>query len=110
LDIKPRAITEPWSRGLRSVIHPPHGEIAVYVAQLPSVRLRASGLASSWRDESAAMLGTAIAAEKLKNGAPAGDRGGGPSSRSPSVHARVWAGRYRLPGVAACVSDAADIA
>ncbi|MFJ7496887.1 endonuclease/exonuclease/phosphatase family protein [Streptomyces sp. NPDC097727] len=66
LDIKPPGIAEPWSRGLRTVVHTPHGEIAAYVAHLPSVRVRASGLASSWRDESAGLLGKAIAAEKLK--------------------------------------------
>ncbi|MFE5092368.1 endonuclease/exonuclease/phosphatase family protein [Streptomyces sp. NPDC056638] len=66
LDIKPPGIAEAWSRGLRTVVHTPHGEIAAYVAHLPSVRVRASGLASSWRDESAGLLGKAIAAEKLK--------------------------------------------
>ncbi|MGX4692005.1 endonuclease/exonuclease/phosphatase family protein [Streptomyces sp. JNUCC 63] len=65
LDIKPRGISEDWSRGLRTVVHTPHGEIAAYVAHLPSVRVRASGLASARRDESAGLLGTAIAAEKL---------------------------------------------
>ncbi|MFE3902479.1 endonuclease/exonuclease/phosphatase family protein [Streptomyces sp. NPDC059153] len=66
LDIKPPGIAEAWSRGLRTVVHTPHGEIAAYVTHLPSVRVRASGLASSWRDESAGLLGKAIAAEKLK--------------------------------------------
>ncbi|CNF58946.1 metal-dependent hydrolase [Mycobacterium tuberculosis] len=65
LDIKPRAITETWSRGLRAVVRTPHGDIAVYVAHLPSVRVRPSGLASSWRDESAVLLGRAVAAEEL---------------------------------------------
>ncbi|MFJ6591216.1 endonuclease/exonuclease/phosphatase family protein [Streptomyces violaceusniger] len=64
LDIKPQGITEAWSRGLRTVVHTPRGEIAAYVAHLPSVRIRASGLAASWRDESAGLLGKAIAAEK----------------------------------------------
>ncbi|WP_079152523.1 endonuclease/exonuclease/phosphatase family protein [Streptomyces sp. RTd22] len=66
LDIKPRGITEPWSRGLRAVVRTPRGEVAAYVAHLPSVRVGASGLASSWRDESAGLLGEAIAAEKRK--------------------------------------------
>ncbi|MFE6828421.1 endonuclease/exonuclease/phosphatase family protein [Streptomyces sp. NPDC057690] len=67
LDIKPAGITEPWNRGLRAVVHTPHTphrEIAVYVVHLPSVRVRASGLASSWRDESAGLLGKAVAADK----------------------------------------------
>ncbi|MGW0842374.1 endonuclease/exonuclease/phosphatase family protein [Streptomyces sp. NPDC002787] len=64
LDIKPRGIAEEWSRGLRAVARTPHGEIAVYVAHLPSVRVGASGLASQRRDESADLLGQAVAAEK----------------------------------------------
>ncbi|MFG2518534.1 endonuclease/exonuclease/phosphatase family protein [Streptomyces sp. NPDC048527] len=66
VDIKPREITESWERGLRAAVHTPHGEIAVYVAHLPSVRVGASGLGSMRRDESARMLGRALAAEKLK--------------------------------------------
>ncbi|WP_243708882.1 endonuclease/exonuclease/phosphatase family protein [Actinomadura sp. GC306] len=66
LDIKPREITETWSRGLRTVAHTPHGEIAVYVAHLPSVRIRPGGLASAWRDESAGLLGKALSAEELE--------------------------------------------
>jgi vancomycin resistance protein VanJ len=66
LDIRPRGITEPWSRGLRTTVRTPHGEIAAYVAHLPSVRVRASGLASGRRDESADLLGRAIAAEELR--------------------------------------------
>ncbi|RNG04373.1 endonuclease/exonuclease/phosphatase family protein [Streptomyces botrytidirepellens] len=66
LDIKPRGITESWSRGLRAVVRTPRGEVAAYVAHLPSVRVGASGLASSWRDASAGLLGKAIAADKRK--------------------------------------------
>lgn len=66
LDIKPRGIKGPWNRGLRAVVHTPHGEIAAHVAHLPSVRIRASGLASSWRDESAGLLGKAVATERLR--------------------------------------------
>ncbi|WTX92232.1 endonuclease/exonuclease/phosphatase family protein [Streptomyces sp. NBC_00637] len=76
LDIKPQGITGPWSRGLRAVVHTPHGEIAAYVAHLPSVRVRASGLASSWRDESAGLLGRAVAAEGLKTVVLLGDLNG----------------------------------
>ncbi|WP_320777235.1 endonuclease/exonuclease/phosphatase family protein [Streptomyces sp. CRN 30] len=65
LDIRPRAITDDWSRGLRTVVHTPYGEIAAYVAHLPSVRVGAGGLASSWRDESAVLLGRAVATEPL---------------------------------------------
>ncbi|MDT0401064.1 endonuclease/exonuclease/phosphatase family protein [Streptomyces edwardsiae] len=65
LDIKPRDITEPWSRGLRAVVRTPYGEVAAYVAHLPSVRVGAGGLTSARRDESAGLLGEAVAAEPL---------------------------------------------
>ncbi|MFB7212505.1 endonuclease/exonuclease/phosphatase family protein [Streptomyces sp. NPDC056255] len=76
LNIKPRGITEVWNRGLRAVVHTPHGEIAAYVAHLPSVRIGASGLASAWRDESADLLGRAVAAEKLRTVVLLGDLNG----------------------------------
>ncbi|MBZ3901545.1 endonuclease/exonuclease/phosphatase family protein [Streptomyces scabiei] len=64
LDIKPRGIAEEWSRGLRAVVRTPHGDIAAYVAHLPSVRVGPGGLASQRRDESAGLLGRAVAAER----------------------------------------------
>ncbi|AQS66359.1 endonuclease [Streptomyces pactum] len=76
LDIKPRGITDEWNRGLRTSVRTPHGELAVYVAHLPSVRVRASGLASSWRDESAGLLGDAVAAERLPRVVLLGDLNG----------------------------------
>ncbi|MFJ1991917.1 endonuclease/exonuclease/phosphatase family protein [Streptomyces asiaticus] len=76
LDIKPQGISEGWHRGLRTTVHTPHGAIAAYVAHLPSVRVRASGLASSWRDESAGLLGAAIAAEKRDRVVLLGDLNG----------------------------------
>jgi len=65
VDIKPKGIEEGWNRGVRSTARTPRGDIAVYVAHLPSVRLRLTGLSSGWRDESAELLGAALAAEKL---------------------------------------------
>ncbi|MDT6983617.1 endonuclease/exonuclease/phosphatase family protein [Streptomyces lusitanus] len=76
LDIKPRGVTEPWSRGMRAVVRTPHGEIAAYVAHLPSVRVGAGGLASSRRDESAGLLGRAVAAEPLETVILLGDLNG----------------------------------
>ncbi|MEV6652647.1 endonuclease/exonuclease/phosphatase family protein [Streptomyces sp. NPDC051219] len=68
VDIRPKGIgadTE-WNRGLRSTVRTAgHGEIAVYVAHLPSVRVGLSGFGSDWRDESAGLLGAAVAAEPL---------------------------------------------
>lgn len=76
LDIRPRGITEEWERGLRAVAHTPRGEVAVYVAHLPSVRVGVTGLASSWRDESAGLLGDAVAAERSRRVVLLGDLNG----------------------------------
>ncbi|MEV5315029.1 endonuclease/exonuclease/phosphatase family protein [Streptomyces sp. NPDC052610] len=76
LDIKPAGIVEPWDRGLRTVVHTPHADIAVHVAHLPSVRVRATGLASARRDESAALLGRAVAAEEQRTVVLLGDLNG----------------------------------
>ncbi|MGW0788331.1 endonuclease/exonuclease/phosphatase family protein [Streptomyces sp. NPDC002911] len=65
VDIRPKDVGEGWNRGLRATARTPHGEVAVYVAHLPSVRIGATGLTSGRRDESAALLGEAIAAEPL---------------------------------------------
>ncbi|MFF9866191.1 endonuclease/exonuclease/phosphatase family protein [Streptomyces sp. NPDC013953] len=65
LDIRPAAFGADWNRGLRATAVTPHGGIAVLVAHLPSVRLGpTTGLGSGPRDESAALLGGAIAAEE----------------------------------------------
>ncbi|MGZ9928738.1 endonuclease/exonuclease/phosphatase family protein [Streptomyces sp. NC-S4] len=66
VDIRPAGIGEGWDRGLRCGVRTPRGEIAVYVAHLPSVRFRASGFGSGPRDESARLLGAAVAAEQLE--------------------------------------------
>lgn len=65
VDIRPAAIEEGWSRGMRSTARTPWGDIAVYVAHLPSVRLGWNGLGSGARDESAGLLGDALATERL---------------------------------------------
>ncbi|MFF1339923.1 endonuclease/exonuclease/phosphatase family protein [Streptomyces sp. NPDC058290] len=65
VDIRPTGVGEGWNRGLRATARTPHGEVAVYVAHLPSVRLAPThGFGSVRRDESAALLGAAIAAER----------------------------------------------
>ncbi|GGZ33405.1 hypothetical protein GCM10010387_29430 [Streptomyces inusitatus] len=66
VDIKPEGIPEGWDRGIRATAATPKGDIAVYAVHLPSVRLSPSeGFRSEWRDESAALLGRALAAERL---------------------------------------------
>lgn len=65
VDIRPRGIGADWNRGLRAVARMPQGDVAVYVAHLPSLRLGLTGCSCARRDESAALLGRAIAAEPL---------------------------------------------
>ncbi|RPK79564.1 Endonuclease/Exonuclease/phosphatase family protein [Streptomyces sp. ADI97-07] len=66
VDIKPESVGDGWDRGLRATARTARGEVAVYVAHLPSVRLvPSSGFSSGPRDESAALLGAAVAAEPL---------------------------------------------
>jgi hypothetical protein len=77
VDIKPADVEADWNRGLRSTVRMPSGEVAVYVAHLPSVRLGLpDGFASGRRDESAAALGAAIAAERLNKVILLGDLNG----------------------------------
>lgn len=66
VDIRPAGIGEGWNRGLRATADTRWGDVAVYVAHLPSVRIGLSdGFSSAPRDESAVLLGKAIAAERL---------------------------------------------
>ncbi|MEU5286029.1 endonuclease/exonuclease/phosphatase family protein [Streptomyces sp. NPDC020755] len=76
VDIKPPSIAEGWSRGVRAVVDSPYGDVAAYVAHLPSVRIGAGGLASERRDESAELLGRAIAAESVDTVILLGDLNG----------------------------------
>lgn len=77
LDIKPKAITAEWNRGLRATVRTPAGDIAAYVAHLPSVRIRPQdGFGTAWRDESATALGTAVAGEQLARIVLLGDLNG----------------------------------
>ncbi|XCW04474.1 endonuclease/exonuclease/phosphatase family protein [Streptomyces sp. HUAS MG47] len=74
VDLRPAGLSDPgWRRGLRATAATPHGDVAVYVAHLPSVRIGASGLRSAWRDESARRLGRVLAAEPLERVVLAGD-------------------------------------
>lgn len=77
VDIGPEGVGEDWDRGLRATARTPQGEVAVYVAHLPSVRITpAAGLTSGRRDESAALLGEAVAAEPLDRVILLGDLNG----------------------------------
>ncbi|MEU8524553.1 endonuclease/exonuclease/phosphatase family protein [Streptomyces sp. NPDC048629] len=74
VDIRPAGLADPgWRRGLRATAATPHGDVAVYVAHLPSVRIGASGFRSAWRDESARKVGRVLAGETLERVVLAGD-------------------------------------
>lgn len=65
-DTKPVDIKLGWVRALRTTVDTPKGEVAVYVAHLPSVRVKLdAGFTANQRDESADALGEAISKEKL---------------------------------------------
>ncbi|MFE4263250.1 endonuclease/exonuclease/phosphatase family protein [Streptomyces sp. NPDC056883] len=78
VDIKPSALAgDPhWNRALRATAATPGGPVAVYVVHLPSLRLGASGFGSARRDESAALLGSALAAEPADRVVLLGDLNG----------------------------------
>ncbi|WSD65644.1 endonuclease/exonuclease/phosphatase family protein [Actinacidiphila glaucinigra] len=65
IGIRPTDLGEDWDRGFRATARTPQGDVAVYVAHLPSLRLGRAGFGSARRDESAALLGAEIAAEPL---------------------------------------------
>jgi vancomycin resistance protein VanJ len=65
VDIRPSGVGPDWNRALRAVARTPHGDVAVYVAHLPSVRFGLRGFDCARRDESAVRLGAVIAAEPL---------------------------------------------
>jgi vancomycin resistance protein VanJ len=65
VNIRPRGVGADWNRGLRAIARMPQGDVAAFVAHLPSIRLGLTGFSCARRDESAALLGKAIAAEPL---------------------------------------------
>ncbi|WP_405993743.1 endonuclease/exonuclease/phosphatase family protein [Streptomyces sp. NBC_00986] len=72
-----------WTRAMRATITTPEGQIAVYVAHLPSVRVKLeAGFTARQRDTSADALGEAIAAEPLKRKILLGDLNGTMNDRS----------------------------
>jgi vancomycin resistance protein VanJ len=76
VDIRPTGIGASWDRCLRAVVRTPKGDVTVYVAHLPSVRLGPRGLAASSRNRSAELLAEAIAADPAPAVLLAGDLNG----------------------------------
>jgi vancomycin resistance protein VanJ len=68
---------------MRADVATPHGNLAVYVAHLPSVRVKFdAGFTATQRDRSANALGEAIAGEKLKRVVLLGDLNGTMNDRA----------------------------
>ncbi|WP_217140591.1 endonuclease/exonuclease/phosphatase family protein [Streptomyces sp. AC627_RSS907] len=72
-----------WTRAMRATVATPSGPLAVYVAHLPSVRVKLeAGFTARQRDESADALGEAIADEKLPRKILLGDLNGTMNDRA----------------------------
>ncbi|MCL6732640.1 endonuclease/exonuclease/phosphatase family protein [Streptomyces neyagawaensis] len=80
---KPVDIKLGWQRAMRSTVTTPEGPVAVYVAHLPSVRVKlAAGFTARQRDRSANALGEAIADEPLQDVVLLGDLNGTMNDRA----------------------------
>ncbi|MFI1762954.1 endonuclease/exonuclease/phosphatase family protein [Streptomyces sp. NPDC020800] len=72
-----------WERAMRATVATPKGTLAVYVAHMPSVRVKVeAGFTARQRDKSADALGEAIADEPLKRVVLLGDLNGTMNDRS----------------------------
>ncbi|KAA0931934.1 MULTISPECIES: endonuclease/exonuclease/phosphatase family protein [Streptomyces] len=72
-----------WTRAMRATVASPEGKLAVYVAHLPSVRVKMeAGFTARQRDKSADALGEAIADERLPDIALLGDLNGTMNDRA----------------------------
>ncbi|AXE85449.1 endonuclease/exonuclease/phosphatase family protein [Streptomyces sp. Go-475] len=72
-----------WTRAMRATVTAPAGQVAVYVAHLPSVRVKMeAGFTARQRDRSADYLGHAIAREPLRNVVLLGDLNGTMNDRA----------------------------
>ncbi|MFE9356877.1 endonuclease/exonuclease/phosphatase family protein [Streptomyces olivaceoviridis] len=72
-----------WKRAMRATVATPKGPVAVYVAHLPSVRVKMeAGFTARQRDKSADALGEAISDEPLKQVVLLGDLNGTMNDRA----------------------------
>ncbi|OKI96202.1 hypothetical protein AMK10_11250 [Streptomyces sp. CB02058] len=82
-DSKPVDIKLGWTRAMRATVTTPEGRVKVYVAHLPSVRVKLNaGFTANQRDDSADALGEAIADEPLERVVLLGDLNGTMNDRS----------------------------
>ncbi|MFD3440084.1 endonuclease/exonuclease/phosphatase family protein [Streptomyces sp. NPDC058685] len=82
-DTSPVDINMGWTRAMRSTVQTPQGAVAVYVAHMPSVRVKLNaGFTANQRDNSADALGMAIAREPVDRVVLLGDLNGTMNDRS----------------------------
>ncbi|MDI3387265.1 endonuclease/exonuclease/phosphatase family protein [Streptomyces sp. B-S-A8] len=82
-DSRPVDIKMGWTRALRTTVNTPQGDVAVYVAHLPSVRVKAdAGFTAGQRDNSAEALGIAIRDEPVEKVVLLGDLNGTMNDRA----------------------------
>ncbi|MFF4717253.1 endonuclease/exonuclease/phosphatase family protein [Streptomyces eurythermus] len=82
-DVRAVDIKLGWKRAMRATVATPEGPVAVYVAHLPSVRVKMqAGFTARQRDKSADALGEAIADEPLRRVVLLGDLNGTMNDRS----------------------------
>ncbi|WP_236245267.1 endonuclease/exonuclease/phosphatase family protein [Streptomyces sp. CC210A] len=82
-DSRPVDIRLGWTRAMRATVASPRGDVAVYVAHLPSVRVKLkAGFTASQRDASADELGEAIAREPNRRVILLGDLNGTMNDRA----------------------------
>ncbi|WP_075017383.1 endonuclease/exonuclease/phosphatase family protein [Actinacidiphila rubida] len=81
--VHPVDIKMGWTRAMRAAVSTPHGQVAVYVAHLPSVRVKFdAGFTAGQRDRAANALGQAIATEPLRSVVLLGDLNGTMNDRA----------------------------
>jgi vancomycin resistance protein VanJ len=81
--VKPVDIKLGWTRAMRAAVTTPSGQVAAYVAHLPSVRVKVeAGFTARQRDKSADALGEAIADEPLRKVVLLGDLNGTMNDRA----------------------------
>ncbi|MFI8092539.1 endonuclease/exonuclease/phosphatase family protein [Streptomyces sp. NPDC086080] len=82
-DVRSVDIRLGWKRAMRATVTAPAGRVAVYVAHLPSVRVKMeAGFTARQRDKSADALGEAISGERLENIVLLGDLNGTMNDRA----------------------------
>ncbi|WP_329043163.1 endonuclease/exonuclease/phosphatase family protein [Streptomyces sp. NBC_00178] len=82
-DSRPVDIKLGWTRAMRATVATPEGPVKVYVAHLPSVRVKLNaGFTANQRDNSADALGEAIAHEPVERVVLLGDLNGTMNDRS----------------------------